>query len=149
MHGVNWHFLGHLQSNKIALLKKVPNLTIHSVDSLALLQKLAKQLPDSPIFIQVNVSSEDSKHGFSIEDAGGACAEAVTLNMKLVGLMCIGEPSESERDFAAMVALRDSINPDLKLSMGMSADWELAQRFGSAYVRIGSDIFGSRSYAKK
>jgi pyridoxal phosphate enzyme (YggS family) len=156
--GIRWHFIGSLQSNKIPiLLAKVPNLAaIHSVDSLKKLQTLVKEagntLADMDIYLQVNVSNEASKHGFTDpQELKEALALARPSRFRVAGLMAIGEPGQSERDFASLRSVRNlllsELNvpvPDLALNMGMSDDYEVAIAQGSNVIRIGSAIFGAR-----
>lgn len=167
---IKWHFIGALQSNKIALLlKEVPGLaSIQTVDSLEKLKKITKivssslsELNDScscdviDLFLQVNVSGEDSKHGMKEVEEIVECYNyfhSINLNgcCCLKGLMMIGESSASLRDFTRLTEIKKQVSScvdwtDMKLSMGMSDDYELAIKMGSDLVRIGSAIFGSRS----
>lgn len=159
---INWHFIGGLQSNKIALLLKCPSLsTIQTVDSIAKAEiiekhcvKLGRQVS---IFLQVNASKEPNKHGLHpslVEDA----AIHVQSNMKrclLKGLMMIGSLEASKQldgdnpEFELMVRLRDDIEKStgarLELSMGMSHDYMQAIKYGSSMVRLGASIFGNRA----
>ena len=162
---IRWHFIGHLQTNKVKDLLKVPNLScVHTVDSLKLAYELQKRAqatrPDRPldVFVQINTSGEESKSGCTSESAPGLCKEIVDScpTLRLIGLMCIGKYSAaeggSEDDFSCLNACRDEvgralgIGPEsLALSMGMSHDFEAAAAFGATHVRVGSTIFGMRA----
>ncbi len=156
---INWHFIGNLQSNKINQLIKVPNLvSIHSIDSIKLLNKLISKKIDNRIgvFLQVNTSEEEEKSGFTMYEE---LEEAFLLlngqeSFYLQGLMTIGKirtesfESDARKCFGALVMLKEKLDKshhlNLELSMGMSQDFEIAQEFGSDWVRIGTDIFGKR-----
>lgn len=155
---LQWHFIGHLQSNKLNMLLKCRNLvSIHSIDSIKLLNKLLKKpidIDDRPeIFLQMNTSGEKEKGGL---EGIYELREAIELinkseSYKLKGLMTIGSIRSDDFEAAAMrsfdelARFRDQIDPNLELSMGMSQDYRIAIEKGSDWVRIGSKIFGSRS----
>lgn len=152
------HFIGHLQSNKIKEVLKYADC-IQSVDSLALVGKLQKQLEAEDksvaIFIQVNTSREQSKFGI---DPTNALEFALQLQqferIRLKGLMTIGLFSaETERVRACYQLLRRIQHqllqkdiPAFELSMGMSGDIETAIEEGATIIRVGTAVFGSRSY---
>ena len=106
--------------------------------------------------IQVNTSDEPQKNGVQIGDQLKELAQHIINNcpkLKFTGLMTIGEIGQSQRDFETLKDARDKLAAELnvdpktlKLSMGMSADYELALQMGSNYVRVGSSIFGAREY---
>ncbi len=162
---VRWHFIGHLQRNKVRDLLKIPNLyAIHSIDSLKLLQELVsgQSLLNQPlkIFFQIHISGEEEKTGFPIGD--GTLDEAVNFYMalknthpqfpfSLEGLMGMGpirtEDFEGDtiRAFSKLFELRNSMVEQykipLKLSMGMSQDYKIALEFDADYLRLGSILF--------
>ena len=116
---LRWHFIGHLQSNKVKELVSVPNLfCVHTVDSIKLAGELQKRVaamrPDRPleVMVQVNTSGEESKSGCTPADCAAICVELVATCPQLVlrGLMCIGKYSSSEgvadEDFAVLAACR-------------------------------------------
>lgn len=162
---IRWHFIGSLQSNKIkGLVEGVgPALaSIQTIDSVGKLERVVQviekleQAYPAPVelYLQVNISNEASKHGFtSVEDLKEAFSRFRALQAqkcRLVGLMCIGEPGESTRDFTRMNELKQELSIDgLKLSMGMSADYLEASRMGSDCIRVGSLIFGEREVVAK
>ncbi|KAH3763258.1 pyridoxal phosphate homeostasis protein [Pelomyxa schiedti] len=157
LEGIQWHFIGHLQSNKVKQLLSAPNLyMVETVDSLALAQRLDKGWPGkSPlnIFIQVNTSHETNKSGVMPENVVSVAEKIITTcpHIKLQGLMTIGEQAQSERDFSSLIECKQKVCEALhldmaqfELSMGMSADFIQAIKMGSTNVRVGSVIFGQR-----
>lgn len=155
-----WHLIGHLQKNKI---RKVLPLTelIHGVDSLELAQdidRIAAELGLFPkILIEVNVSGEKTKFGFSPEAARAQAAALLALpRVQWEGLMTIApiveKPEDARPFFAALRQLRDELATENRtplpvLSMGMSGDYETAIAEGATHVRVGTAIFGSRPKA--
>lgn len=155
--GLEWHFIGPLQSNKT---RPVANAFawVHSVDRLKIAQRLSEQrdvhLPPLQVCIQVNVSGEASKSGVKPEALPELANAVVQLpRLRLRGLMTIPEPSTDvalqRARFAALRHLRDILNSAGMgldtLSMGMSDDLEAAIAEGSTMVRVGTAIFGSRA----
>ena len=158
--GLDWHFIGHLQSNKAKL---VPGnfAWVHSLDSLSLAQRLARlareQNTTVNALIEVNITRDPSKHGVAPEDMATLLDELLKTNLTgihLRGLMAIGPhpATESERraSFAALRELRDECAQHFalpgftELSMGMSGDFVEAIAEGSTMVRLGTAIFGPR-----
>ena len=155
--GLEWHFIGPLQSNKT---RPVANafVWVHYVDRLRIAQRLSEQrdvhLPPLQVCIQVNVSGEASKSGVT-PDALPELARAVAAlpRLRLRGLMTIPEPSPDvamqRARFASLRHMRDALNSAGMgldtLSMGMSDDLEAAVAEGSTMVRVGTAIFGSRA----
>jgi len=154
--GLEWHFIGPLQSNKTRLV--AANFAwVHSVDRLKIAERLAAQRPPEfaplQVCIQVNVSGEASKSGCAPDQAVAlAHAVAALPKLRLRGLMAIPEPTDDERllrgRFALLRELRDRLNAEGlmldTLSMGMSHDLEAAIMEGSTLVRVGTAIFGER-----
>ena len=160
---VHWHFIGHLQSNKVRELLKIPNLfAIHSVDSLSLLEELIKRENDFSgtelkIFFQVNTSHEAEKSGFETAEelsrAVGLLLGRAHSKLKFYGLMTMGSIRTTEFEAEATRCFRDvnsiarnleksyGLKEKLKLSMGMSQDYKLAIEAGSDFIRVGSAIF--------
>jgi pyridoxal phosphate enzyme (YggS family) len=157
-----WHFIGHLQSNKARF---IPGhfAWLHSLDSLTLAQRLAwiAAERDTPIdtLIEVNVARDPRKHGVAPENLAAlldGLQQLASPQLRLRGLMTIGPYPASEREaravFAALRALRDDsrrrtgLSEFTELSMGMSGDYAEAIQEGATLVRIGSAIFGERSY---
>lgn len=147
---IRWHFIGHLQTNKVKAL--LPWVTaIHSVDSFKLAGELSKRWErDSllQIFLQVNVDHQESKGGLDHQDVPVLAQRVAALpGLQLKGLMCIPDPTRDPREaFAQLKALEQRCRPHTQggLSMGMSADFEMALKEGATHIRIGSDIFGPR-----
>lgn len=155
---IEWHFIGPIQSNKTRPI--AANFAwVHTVDRLKIAQRLSEQRPDGMpplnICLQVNISGEASKSGISAAELPElARAVAQLPKLRLRGLMAIPEPElELARQRAPFAWLRemlgqlrdDGLAMDT-LSMGMSADMAAAIAEGSTIVRVGSAIFGSRTY---
>jgi pyridoxal phosphate enzyme (YggS family) len=160
---VKWHFIGHLQTNKVRELLKIPNLyAIHSVDSLRLLEEIIKREsdfagPELKLFFQVNTSHEAEKSGFESAEELNLAVELILSRshskLKLFGLMTMGTirtvnfEAEATRCFKDLKSIATnlensySLKSPLKLSMGMSQDYKLALEAGSDYIRVGSAIF--------
>lgn len=158
---VEWHFIGPIQSNKTRTVAECAHW-VHSVDRLKIAERLSAQRPDTlpplNVCLQINVSGEDSKSGCEPDEAAGlAVAIAGLPRLRLRGLMCIPEPTEDHGRLKKQFALLRSIGEQLgsrglvldTLSMGMSADLELAIGEGATMVRVGSAIFGARHYPKQ
>lgn len=145
---IKLHLIGGLQTNKVKLAVKLFDY-IHSVDT----EKLAKKISDEQqkqkkkvkIFIQVNIGNEQQKFGVNKTSVSELHSYCKSLNLDVVGLMCI-PPLEKSSDvfFKEMSILNKNLNLD-ELSMGMSADYLDAIKNSATYVRIGSNIFGERS----
>ena len=155
---IEWHFIGPIQSNKTRPI--AANFAwVHTVDRLKIAQRLSEQRPDGMpplnICLQVNISGEASKSGISAAELPElARAVAQLPKLRLRGLMAIPEPElELARQRAPFARLREMLG-QLRddgmavdtLSMGMSADMAAAIAEGSTIVRVGSAIFGSRTY---
>jgi pyridoxal phosphate enzyme (YggS family) len=148
---INWHMVGHLQTNKAKTAAAIFDI-IHSVDSLNLAETLNNCSPKRlPILIQVNVSAEATKGGFMLSEVQETVKRMRGLpNLDIQGLMTIApwvDNAEEVRPvFRQLRQLRDAL--ELKhLSMGMSDDFEVAIEEGATLVRIGRAIFGERSGA--
>ena len=155
-----FHFIGHLQSNKVKALLKLKPCLIHSVDSVTLAQKLNAELSRESrvqeILLQVNTSREESKSGLAPERVfETAQLIAAMPQLRIQGLMTIGtlspHPEAARACFRELKLLYDKLAaahlPGVQmryLSMGMTADFTLAIAEGSNLVRIGSAIFGER-----
>jgi pyridoxal phosphate enzyme (YggS family) len=157
-----FHFIGHLQSNKINALLKLQPCLIHSIDSLDLAAKLNAACQKlnivQPILLQINTTNETSKSGAEPDAAGELALQIATMpHLKLKGLMTIGalgaNPEQQKIYFAELaklyLTLKEQQIPGIEmqwLSMGMTDDFEEAIQEGSNLVRIGSAIFGARQY---
>ena len=149
------HFIGHLQSNKVKYIIDSVKM-IHSVDSAKLAAEIDRQAAKAGVvmnvLLEVNIGGEDTKSGVSPEALRELIYETGDLkNIRVKGLMTIPPPGESEESFYKMNGLFSDLkserfeNADMEiLSMGMSADYALAVKYGSNIVRIGSGIFGAR-----
>ena len=161
---VQWHFIGHLQTNKVRQL--VPHVhLIHSVDSLKLLQCINKEAARIDrvvdVLLQVHVAQEVEKFGFAIDELEALANEgqlAAMPNVRVVGLMAMATNTDDEAEIRKEFAEAHRAFEDRKqgcyrnnaefceLSMGMSDDYHLAIAEGSTMVRIGTTIFGIREY---
>ncbi len=145
---ITWHMVGHLQSNKAKKALEIFDI-IHSVDSLRLAEVLSKRAEKIvPVLLQVNVSGEASKSGFSVAEVAAALDDISRLpNVRVVGLMTIApllvDPETARSVFRRLRELRDQLGLE-HLSMGMSNDFEVAVEEGATMVRIGRAIFGER-----
>lgn len=156
-----WHMIGHLQRNKVRKALEIFDC-IQSIDTLELAFAVNRVLLEKgrqnyPVLIEVNVSGEPTKSGVSPEGAFYLVEQALSSCplLKIEGLMTVG-PLTNETflvrsAFRRLVKLKEELQRDLKwelpvLSMGMSDDFEIAIEEGSTMVRIGSAIFGPRSY---
>ena len=165
---VEWHFIGHLQTNKLKLVLPYVSL-VQSVDSLHLLEAIDKWGRDNgrviDILLELHLGAEETKHGLSEEEILSIVVAQVSEgalplleNVWIRGLMGMATNTEDEgvieADFARIEALFKRIraeHPELQdsfteLSIGMSGDWPIAVRHGATMVRIGTDIFGEREY---
>ena len=156
---VNWHFIGHLQSNKAKYAVRLFDL-IHSVDSLKLAKELNKHAGKNDkiqkVLVQVNVAKEKSKSGVFVENTMDLLRNISQLeSISVRGLMTMppyfNAPEKVRPFFAALRKLRDQIKteniPNIsldELSMGMTGDFEAAIEEGATMVRIGTAIFGER-----
>ncbi len=155
---IEWHFIGPIQSNKTRSIAE--NFAwVHSVDRLKIAERLSAQrpshLPPLQLCLQVNISDEASKSGVAPDEALALAKAIVSLpNLTLRGLMTVPAPCDEvagQRDaFASLRKLQDEINRHGfhldTLSMGMSHDFTAAIQEGASMVRIGSAIFGDRTY---
>lgn len=160
---IRWHFIGHLQTNKVRPVVTYVSM-IESIDSERLLEAVdregERQGKTVNVLLQVHVAAEETKFGFSPEELLDYFRARKFESLKathICGLMAMASNTDdSERvraDFRRVSALRDeilSMCPDLRgfdvLSMGMSDDYGIAMECGSTHVRIGTAIFGPRQY---
>lgn len=160
---IKWHFIGHLQTNKVKYVVGRAAL-IHSVDSLHLAEAIEKESTKqnlvSDILVEVNVAQETSKYGLKTEDVEQLIREIAKLpHIHVCGLMTIApyvEDPEQNRDIFCQlkklsvdIATKNIDNVDMSvLSMGMTGDYEVAVEEGATHVRVGTGIFGERDYSK-
>ena len=159
---IQWHFIGHLQTNKVKTIVPVVSL-IHSVDSLKLLVEINKEAGKEGrvvnCLLQLHIAQEETKFGFSFEEAEAffQSGQLVTLsNVSVKGLMGMAtftdDLQQVQQEFQSLKRffdhMRSTYFPDnsnfASLSMGMSDDYQLAIAEGSTIQRIGSSIFGGR-----
>lgn len=155
---IHWHFIGHLQSNKVKYIAPFVHL-IHGVDSLKLLKEIDKQAVKNNRIIhcllQVHIASEETKFGMDENELTEAIQQLNLFpNVKVCGLMGMASFSDDENklrtEFNTLHTLLQksaiSHQPSAILSMGMSGDYKMAIEEGSTMVRIGSLLFGARVY---
>jgi pyridoxal phosphate enzyme (YggS family) len=153
---IEWHMIGNLQRNKVK--RTLPHATlIHALDRDSLIDLVAKEgaARDRQVrcLLEVNVSGEESKHGYAADEVATAIERVIALpSIRLEGLMCMaglaGDAEDARREFAMLREIRDSHanvrtdNVDLRdLSMGMSGDYEIAIEEGATIVRVGSALY--------
>lgn len=160
---IQWHFIGHLQSNKVKYMAPFVHL-IHGVDSVKLLQEINKQGAKLrrviPCLLQVYIAKEETKFGFDKQELLAFAQSDLlkTLNhVQVLGLMGMASNTDDESQIAAefhelasmFATLKSNTAPNFDmryLSGGMSGDYPIALKAGCNMVRIGSTIFGSRNY---
>ncbi len=159
---LRWHFVGHLQKNKIRHALPLFEL-IHSIDSLTLaedINRVAEEEGLHPrVLIEVNVAGEGSKFGFQPEKLRAEMESLLALpRLSILGLMCIppiADGAEASRKyFVNLRELRDSLQIEFhvdlaQLSMGMTQDYAIAVEEGATLVRVGTAIFGERTRPKR
>ncbi|CAL6039593.1 Alanine_racemase [Hexamita inflata] len=149
---IEWHFIGHLQSNKSNMIAKLANdnykIVVQTLDSAKLADKLNSQLKVKlDVMVEVHTSTESSKSGCSPSEVLALVDHIKSLpNLNFVGLMTIGDPNDPRSCFKQMKDLQAQTKGSL--SMGMSGDYKEAVEFGTNFVRIGTAIFGHREYKK-
>jgi len=161
---IEWHFIGHLQTNKIRQIVPFVAL-IHGVDSLKLLKEINKEGEKIsrviPCLLQIHIAQEETKFGFSFDECRDFLASGELKSLKfislhgLMGMATLTEnPTQIKAEFKSLKNFFDELKKNYlmdepnfnDLSMGMSDDYEMAIEEGSTMVRIGSAIFGSRVY---
>ncbi len=166
---IEWHLIGHLQSNKVKYIAPFVSL-IHSVDSLKLLTEINKQaIKNNRIInclLQIYIAKEETKFGLSFEEAEqliNSTELKALKNIKITGFMGMATNTDNNEqvsaEFRSLKAFYDKFAPLLtsdlptgqaglktfELSMGMSSDYKLAIEQGSTMIRVGSSIFGQRA----
>lgn len=153
---IQWHLVGHLQSNKVKYIFDLFEL-IHSVDSFPLATEIQKQAgkigKTANVLVQINTSGEKTKFGIPLNKATSVVKEIDKLkNLNVMGLMTIPPYSENPENSRIFYKKLNSVKMKLidenlnlpELSMGMSNDYEVAIEEGATFVRVGTAIFGSR-----
>ncbi|MBP3714699.1 MAG: YggS family pyridoxal phosphate-dependent enzyme [Phocaeicola sp.] len=161
---IEWHFIGHLQTNKVKYIAPFVSL-IHSVDSLKLLKEINKQAEKAqriiPCLLQIHIAKEETKFGFSFDECREMLQQGEWKNLKnvqLCGVMGMGTFTDNvdqvRFEFHSLKDFFDEIkenvfsdNPSFReISMGMTDDYPIAIEEGSTLIRIGTKIFGERIY---
>ena len=157
---IEWHFIGHLQSNKVKYIAPFVKM-IHGVDSFSLLKEIAKQAHKNgrviDVLLQFHIATEESKFGWSPEDLDAIAVELKNncyIGVEICGVMGMASFVDDEqtirKEFRQLKACFDGLQPFLSdrfrvISMGMSGDWPMAVEEGSTLIRLGSVLFGSRN----
>lgn len=159
---IRWHFIGHLQSNKVKYIAPFVHL-IHGIDSFKLLQEVNKQAQKNNRLIncllQIYIAQEETKFGLSFEECEAVLNSDEYRQMqhvKVCGFMAMASNTDDQtqirNEFKSLKTFQSrlsTIHPQLSiLSFGMSSDYKIAIEEGSTMVRIGSSIFGERNYTK-
>lgn len=159
---IHWHFIGHLQSNKVKYIAPFVHL-IHGIDSFKLLEEVNKQGKKNNrvinCLLQIFIASEETKFGLSFEECESILSseELQKLqNIRICGFMAMASNTDNEEqirnEFRSLKTFHtklSTLNSELQtLSFGMSSDYKIAIEEGSTMVRIGSIIFGERNYIK-
>ena len=161
---IEWHFIGHLQTNKIKYMAPYVAL-IHGVDSYKLLSEINKQAAKAgriiPCLLQIHIAQEETKFGFSTDECRTMLEEGnwrQLKNVQIAGVMGLATNTEDEaqikREFSTLSAFFQEVKETYfrevssfkEISMGMSDDYPIAIEEGSTLIRIGSRIFGARNY---
>ena len=161
---IQWHMIGHLQSNKVKYIAPFVSL-IHSVDKLKLLKEINKRAKQNErvidVLLQIHIAKEESKFGMDEEEVRELLqsdAYKKFENIRVVGLMGMATLTEHQDQIKSEFSYLNSLFQQIKdayfsdkesfkvLSMGMSGDYKIALSCGSTMVRIGSAIFGEREY---
>lgn len=152
---IHWHFIGHLQSNKVRDLMKLRPYLIHSVDSEKLLEAIDTEAARlgivQNVLLEVHVAKEETKTGFSPSEIGDLRYKIDDFkHVHICGLMTMATNTEDEEEIRRCFNEAHALLGDLPVfSAGMSDDYQIAIACGSNMIRIGSSIFGQRDYSRK
>jgi len=145
---IKLHMLGKVQTNKVKFLIPLFDY-LHSLDNFKLAEKISKEELKKnkkiKIFIQVNLGEEEQKNGINLKDLDNFYYECKkNLNLDIIGLMCLPPQNENPQKFFQKLKECSDKFGLTDLSMGMSNDYDVACKFGSTFLRIGTKIFGER-----
>jgi len=157
---LNWHFIGHLQRNKVKYLMRMENCKmIESVDSLRLAKEVNKRAEKNereiPVLIEINIAADENKFGIMPDKAEKLLKKIIKFkHLKVEGLMTVlpylDDSEQLRKYFKKMKDLFDQLSEDViqlkELSMGMTNDYQIAVEEGATIVRVGRAIFGEREY---
>lgn len=162
--GIEWHFIGHLQPNKVKYIAPYISL-IHAVDSLKLLREINKQGAKCgrriKCLLELHIAQEETKYGLSLSDCTALLEEGEwheMANVEIAGLMCMASNTSDEaqirREFRTAWDYFNEVKERFfaaddgfcQRSWGMSHDYQIAQEEGATLVRVGTAIFGEREY---
>ena len=157
---IQWHFIGHLQSNKVKYIAPFVKM-IHGVDSLSLLKEIGKQARKNnriiEVLLQFHIAQEETKFGWSLDDIDQIKKELKDNDVPLVvirGVMgmasFVDDTTVIRKEFGQLKKCFDGLKSQMSvqfdiISMGMSGDWPIAVEEGSTLIRLGSVLFGARN----
>ena len=159
-----WHFIGHLQKNKVRSIMPFVSMieSVHSIELLQLIEKEAARIDRTvDVLLQLHVAQEETKSGFSVDELLTAADDGLLTgytHVRICGLMAMASLTDDMEQVArefdtvrrAYLTLKDGCFDESEdfneLSMGMSDDWQVAIKYGATLVRIGTAIFGPRVY---
>lgn len=163
---IQWHFIGHLQTNKVKYIAPFVAM-IHSIDSLHLLQEVDRQAEKAgriiDVLLQIHIAHEETKFGMTFDECRELLNEGTwrqLTHVRICGLMGMATFTDDmiqvEHEFASLQAFLEELKSKWfagetafkELSMGMTEDYPIAIRHGSTFIRIGTMIFGERNYNK-
>lgn len=161
---IEWHFIGHLQTNKVKYIAPFISL-IHAVDTFKLLSEIDKQAAKNgriiPCLLEIHIAREESKYGFTFDSCRKMLAQGAWKELKHIAISGVmgmatntDDTAEIEREFCSLKSFFDELKAEYfstsdtfrEISMGMSHDYLSAIGCGSTMVRVGSKIFGERVY---
>lgn len=161
---IEWHFIGHLQTNKVKYIAPFISL-IHAVDTFKLLSEIDKQAAKNgriiPCLLEIHIAREESKYGFTFDSCREMLAQGAWKELKHIAISGVmgmatntDDTAEIEREFCSLKSFFDELKAEYfstsdtfrEISMGMSHDYLSAIGCGSTMVRVGSKIFGERVY---
>jgi len=156
---INWHFIGHLQSNKVKYIAPFVYM-IHGVDSIKLLTEINKEAMKNNrvinCLLQLYIAKEETKFGLDFEEASALLTSNAFLELKYIsiqGFMAMASNTDNEvqieNEFKSVLHFKNRYPQFPILSIGMSSDYEIAIQQGSTHIRVGSLIFGERNYNNK
>lgn len=164
---IQWHLIGHLQTNKVKYIASFVSL-IHAVDSFKLLKEINKQAEKNnrviSCLLQFHIAEEDTKFGLSLEEAEVFLQEPACTELKgirIIGVMGMAtfteDTTQIRREFSTLRGIFETLQARFfstdknfrEVSMGMSGDYQVAVEEGSTMVRVGSSIFGERTYTQQ
>lgn len=141
--GARWHFLGHIQTNKVRALVDTVSCW-DGLDRLSPGSAIAARRPGAEVLVQVNLAGTSGRNGCGWDEAAGLAAELRSIGLSVRGLMGVAAPGKERAQFRRLAGLAAALSLP-ELSMGMSGDWEVAVEEGATMIRLGTALFGPRT----